>query len=1523
MSRMGLPTGNTCYGGRLFKAACMGFLILLALAADVTFGEVTVYPRPGPSIKQSDLYRVSVIQGGKTYESFVYQIHSPKAWPFRHNVCSFTMFSFCEPITVEVTRLSGPSVSSCRVYPSSYEITPEIMANNKVRFTLTQPLKKMAVIFDQKDWMTHPLLIFADPLETNVPQPGDANVIYFGPGVHDVGEFHATAGQTVYIAGGAYVIGNISAENQPEVTVRGRGILSQEGYSPYDAHRADRESDWPCSIDFDGLNTTDCLIEGITIIHPSSGTRSGNSGSVVRNVKQVGAWPDSTGAGMNGFSVPMNGIVEDCFIEASDDAVPTRENNTVVRRNVFWLAGHGSMCQFGWNVGEEHHNFHTYDQDIIYAKICDDYDWWNPGIIWAVYGQHGYVHDHLIENIRLENCDYRLLSLRIIRMGYTDWTRGLGHISDVKIRNVTVTDGMLRPGMIHGGDAEHRISDLTVENLVVNGSPVTDPEGAKIDVDPATTSNVRFVISPQVEPWAHYTLEGNARDRQGRFHGTIQGASFVQGIAGARGAHFDGIDDRIEIPCSVRDNFTLACWVRTSQEETGWSRWYEGCGLIDGNLGQTTSDFGVSVLFGKFAFGVGNPDKTLKATTSINDGRWHHVAATRDGTTGTMQVFVDGRCEAAGTGPTGERAATPSLFIGAIRTGFPCFEGDIDDVRIYNRVLDANEVTGLQDVTPPQPSPSEFAVPPTAVSSAAVTMEAVAGTDDRGGAVEYRFEEMTAKSGVHISDWQTDPKYTDSGLDQDTTYLYTVTLRDARGNETATSAAAAVHTLKAPAANVLVAPWRQQDIGTHTSRGRVFHENGVFTIYGSGSGGWSQTWTTGDEFYFVHQATSGDCQIIARVAKQSFRNPWSKAGVMIRDSLAPSSAFAMMAITPGHGATFEWRSAQGSAARAYVNEAAENAPIWLQLTRRGSTLAGYVSPDGKGWTQVGTSQTISMAARTGAVVGLCVANPVDGQFSKAVFDEVSVSGNVAEPLGPQDATAPQPNRAWFNLPPSATGSTSIKMEAVRGYDDSRGTVEYRFEELTGHSGGSSSPWQTDFRYSENDLRPDTEYTYRVTMRDTAGNMTQPSDPVTVRTPPAVALPSPWQQGDIGGVSAHGTASYVSSVFSIYGSGGGTNTGIWGQADEFYFVYQTAVGNREIIARVASQSPANPWAKTGVMFRNTTDVSSPFAMIVVTPGYGVSFQWRTMQGTATQAFTTDPSDETDPSRLSPARKMAPIWLKLTRAGNSFTGYLSNDGTTWTRVGESQSIPMRTDVAAGLCVTSCSDGIFVSAVVDHVALQNLNNMPGVLDTTPPQPNPAQFAVVPTAVNGRTITMEAVPGTDASGVVEYRFDEVSGAPGGTSSAWQSDPKYTVTDLQPNVSYAYTVTLRDAVGNQTQPSQPVFVRTPNGPLRNVLPSPWKQQDVGGVSAHGYVFYESGVFTAYGSGGGASGGSQGETWAAEDEFYFVHQTAGGDCEIVARVLSQTETDRWAKAGVMIRSSLDRGSPFAMVAVTPYSGVSL
>ena len=217
-----------------------------------------------------------------------------------------------------------------------------------------------------------------------------------------------------------------------------------------------------------------------------------------------------------------------------------------------------------------------------------------------------------------------------------------------------------------------------------------------------TTLVVSNVYATQ--PLAWYPLERNGRDATGNGNNAtlVTNVTFVPGRMGALAAQFSGnANSYVVIPRSLSNSFTIACWVKTTATG-GTSQWWNGKGIVDGEVAGSVADFGLTLVGNTAAFGMGNPDTTLVSTSAINDGQWHHLAAAWNSFNGLMQLYVDGILQAATTGPTGERTAPPSLRLGSLLAGYPggFLAGSIDDVQLFGRVLSPAEVVGTMNHPP-------------------------------------------------------------------------------------------------------------------------------------------------------------------------------------------------------------------------------------------------------------------------------------------------------------------------------------------------------------------------------------------------------------------------------------------------------------------------------------------------------------------------------------------------------------------------------------------------------------------------------------------------------------------------------------------------------------------------------------------------------------------------------------------------------------------------------------------------------
>jgi ABC-type transport system involved in multi-copper enzyme maturation permease subunit len=208
--------------------------------------------------------------------------------------------------------------------------------------------------------------------------------------------------------------------------------------------------------------------------------------------------------------------------------------------------------------------------------------------------------------------------------------------------------------------------------------------------------------------------------------------------------------------------------------------------------------------------------------------------------------------------------------------------------------------------------------------------------------------------------------------------------------------------------------------------GVVAHNNNTSPNAATGPGGVAVT----DDFYFVHQPLAGNGSITVRVSSlhgtlprsQLTRNPpgyapfpstqpWAKAGIIVKASDKPGSAYAAMMVTGGHGVRMQYDFTQDIAGPAGAVSAA--APRWLRLTRSGDTLTGYTSTDGTHWTEVGTAHLAGLPSTVQA--GLFAASP-DYSEANQTFggnnNGIDVPSQIKAAFGDVRLAGSWPARSW-------------------------------------------------------------------------------------------------------------------------------------------------------------------------------------------------------------------------------------------------------------------------------------------------------------------------------------------------------------------------------------------------------------------------------------------------------------------------------------------------------------------------------
>jgi len=171
----------------------------------------------------------------------------------------------------------------------------------------------------------------------------------------------------------------------------------------------------------------------------------------------------------------------------------------------------------------------------------------------------------------------------------------------------------------------------------------------------------------------------------------------------------------------------------------------------------------------------------------------------------------------------------------------------------------------------------------------------------------------------------------------------------------------------------------------------------------------------------------------------------------------------------------------------------------------------------------------------------------------------------------------------------------------------------------------------------------------------------------------------WMEVDIGetgGVKGRVTHAAGSSDFVVK-SGGGDN--IFFHKNELHYVYRQAFGDCEMVARVTAITTEANDCRAIVMIRDDTTCYARFASMSVCLRQTAPDQEWQNAGAEFMSRRTWYDSITVRRVLG---KPVPRWIKVTRAGDVFTGYESADGTNWNTVGSPVAITMSHGVTIGL-------------------------------------------------------------------------------------------------------------------------------------------------------------------------------------------------------------------------------------------------
>lgn len=277
-------------------------------------------------------------------------------------------------------------------------------------------------------------------------------------------------------------------------------------------------------------------------------------------------------------------------------------------------------------------------------------------------------------------------------------------------------------------------------------------------------------------------------------------------------------------------------------------------------------------------------------------------------------------------------------------------------------------------------------------------------------------------------------------------------------------------------------PWQSQDIGSVGIPGHTQLEGDAQTVTVKSAGriggdpGADIPGSTADAFHFAYQTLQGNGEIIARIDRVTGTDDNAKAGVMIRETLDPSSRMATLAIPYvkfGRKGVLISRSTTGGESVRVEPDEFISVPYWVKLVRIGSQLTGLISEDKTTWKQIATLDLpMSETVYIGLAADAGKKNDDVNKYNSSQFSGVELQTLAADfPTPPQalEATAGDKSAVLTWSPVSVATTYNIKRGDVSGGPHT-----------TIASNGTSSP------YTDTNLISGKTYYYVITALNASG-----------------------------------------------------------------------------------------------------------------------------------------------------------------------------------------------------------------------------------------------------------------------------------------------------------------------------------------------------------------------------------------------------------------------------------------------------
>ena len=471
-------------------------IILLVLAAAICLLGVsaqaeqektllTIYE--GPKTMETSRTAEGRVNG---YDLFVYDVmvNHEHIWNAntQPSATPMTYFDLQGTARMEI-RMPGleREVESAAVMPASAGIKPEV-SEGTVRFSVTQP-GQYTVVFNGD--VNKALHIFVNPIEENAPDPEDPNVYYIGPGEWVMDAIALHDGETLYISGGAVLHSIISVAGAKDVRICGRGIIDGSDYPAW--NQPGSYARVPINLD----HSKNVTVEDVIVAN--SNCWNVNSYScrdvTMNNVKVISGRQNGDGFT---FQSCTNHTVTNCFARTWDDSLVIKNYSGSTKGITFRNCQIWTDLAQSMEIGYETDKGLTLDPEIsqvLFEDITVLYNFHKP-VISIHNSDDAFVHDITYRNITVENAfmqgdngnNKELIEMTLQNSSWSTVRDEFGNIDDVLIDGLTVVntaDGKIPRSRFSGQDEEHRITNVTMRNVTILGTPMTGLKEMKISVN--------------------------------------------------------------------------------------------------------------------------------------------------------------------------------------------------------------------------------------------------------------------------------------------------------------------------------------------------------------------------------------------------------------------------------------------------------------------------------------------------------------------------------------------------------------------------------------------------------------------------------------------------------------------------------------------------------------------------------------------------------------------------------------------------------------------------------------------------------------------------------------------------------------------------------------------------------------------------------------------------------------------------------------------------------------------------------